>query len=324
MDNLLVKAKKNQKTIVFPEAEDDRILKAIDILLRKKIVKIILLGNPKRIASKLNELKLKCPSLKVIDPLRPQIDFSNDLYNLRKAKGITPNEAKELLKEPIYYGTMMVKKNLADGLVSGAAHPTSHTFRPALQIIKTDKNTITASTFFIIDVGGRILFFSDCALNIEPDANQLADIAVSTSNSAKKFGFKPKVAMLSFSTKGSGQHPVLKKVINATLIAKTKLKNVIIDGEFQVDAALVPEVAKLKAKSSKIQGDANVLIFPDLNSGNIGYKLVERLAKAKAIGPITQGLAKPVNDLSRGCSVEDIIHVAAITSIQAQSLKVKK
>ncbi len=324
IDRIIIHAKKLGKTIILAEPEDDRILHAADSIMKKKIAKIILIGDEKKTRARMKTLGLKCNGVQIIDIGNPPYDFSQQLYNFRKKKGMTIQVAKKLLKEPIYYATMMVKLGYADGLVSGAVHPTSHTFRPALQIIKTEPGVNTASTYFIISMKKREMVFADCALNVNPDANQLADIAVKTADSARMFGLEPRVAMLSFSTKGSGKSPSVDKVVKATKIAKKKRKNLIIDGEMQVDAALIPEVAKLKASNSSLKGDANVLIFPDLNSANISYKLVEKFTDSIAIGPITQGLAKPVNDLSRGCTVKEIILVTAITAIQGERLSRKK
>jgi len=256
-----------------------------------------------------------------MDIANPPLDFSLALYELRKDKGISMDEAKKLLKEPIYYAMMMLKKGLIDGVVSGVAHSTAHTFRPALQIIKTKPNIKTASSYFIISLKEKELFFADCSMNIDPDADKLADIAISTADSATLLGLKPKVAMLSFSTKGSGEHESLEKVKKAVEIVKGRRKDIIIDGEMQVDAAIVPWVAKLKCPDSPVKGEANVLIFPDLNSGNISYKIANWLGDAMAIGPIAQGLDKPVNDLSRGATVKEIVLVTAVTALQAQSKK---
>jgi phosphate acetyltransferase len=251
--------------------------------------------------------------------------YANDFYELRKSKGITLEKARETIKDNIYFGCMMVKEGYADGLVSGAIHATADLLRPAFQIIKTAPGAKIVSSFFIMEVPNceygenGVFLFADCAVNPSPNAEELASIAVQSANTAKNLlGFEPKVAMLSFSTKGSASHELVDKVRKATEIAKDLMPDVAIDGELQLDAALVKEVAELKAPGSKVAGYANVLIFPDLQAGNIGYKLVQRLAKANAIGPITQGMGAPVNDLSRGCSYRDIVDVIATTAVQAQ------
>lgn len=321
--NLLNKIKKeareNPKRIVFPEALDKRVLKAADIVSKQGIAKPILLGNVRRILEKAKPLRLS--GVEIIDHKKsPRAKFyANKLYELRKQKGLKLNQAKRLLKEEIYFGTMMVYCGDADGLVSGARHPTAHTLKPAFQIIKTKERFHRASGAFMMVKGKSIYFFADAAVNIEPTAEELAEIAIDTSETAKKFGVKPRIAMLSFSTKGSAKHPLADKVRNATFIIKKKRPDLVVDGELQVDAAIVPEVCKIKCPRCRIQGNANVLIFPDLQSANISYKLVERLGKTKAIGPIIQGLKKPVNDLSRGCNVEDIVNLTAITAVEAKN-----
>ncbi len=325
IETIKEKAKKNIKTIVLPETEDPRIIKATKIILKEKIAKIILIGKEKELLKN----HLNDPNLQIIDPQKSPLteQLIKKLYNLRKEKGMTPEEAKKLiLNDKMYYACMLVKEGYADGAVSGACHTTSDTIRPALQIIKTKPNTKIASSFFIMEVpnckfGDKGKFiFADCGIMPNPTEEELAEIAGSSANSFKSMiGDKPKVAMLSFSSKGSAKHESVDKVREATIIAQKKYKEYTIDGELQLDAAIIPEVAKMKAKDSKVAGKANVLIFPDLNSGNIGYKLVQRLAHAKAYGPITQGIAKPVNDLSRGCNVEDIVGVVAITAVQANN-----
>ena len=314
------KARQNKKTIVFPESDDERILSATSAILEQGIANIILLGNEETIKSKASELNININEARIIDPntFEKFEEYANTFYELRKHKGITLEQAKEILKDLNYFGTMLVHMNEADGLVSGATHTTADTIRPALQIIKTKDKYHKVSSFFFMQLKEKIFIFADCAVIINPDAEELAQIALDSARNAKKFGFDPRVAMLSFSTKGSAKHELVDKVTQALEIAKNKDPNLVIDGEMQVDAAIVPAICEKKCKDCTLHGDANILIFPDLQSGNIAYKLVERLAKANAIGPIMQGLNKPVNDLSRGCDVQDIIDVTSITVVEAQ------
>lgn len=311
MEKLLKKirtlAKKHPKKIVFPEPQDPRVLKAVKIILQKKYAEVVLIG------------KKKIKSAESIDPVNsPYYDkFVKKLVALRKKKGMATTKAKELMKNPIYFAAMMLYSGKVDGMVSGSMTPTADTVRAALQIIGTEKKFHKVSGMFIMILGEKRLFFADTAVTINPDAKDLAGIAIDTAETAKQFGIRPAVAMLSFSTKGSAKHPFVDKVKEATAIVKSKKPRLKIEGEVQVDTALVPGVSKLKCPKCKIKGDANVLIFPDLQSGNIAYKLVQRLAGAYAVGPILQGLKKPVNDLSRGCSVEDIVNVTCITVLQA-------
>ena len=321
------RAKQDIKTILLPEAEDERILKAASIVSKQGFAKVILLGVEEKILNDCKEYNINIDGVEIINPLESskKKEYIEKFYELRKAKGMTIDQAEELLKEPIYFGMMMLKENEADGLVSGAAHSTADTLRPALQILKTAPNTKLVSAFFVMCVPNSeygengTFIFGDSGLNQNPTAEELSEIAISSSKSFKTLvGKEPKVAMLSYSTKGSAKSELTEKVIEATNLVKEKDKNLLVDGELQLDAAIVPEIAKSKAPGSKIEGNANVLIFPDLNAGNIGYKLVQRLAKAEAYGPLCQGIAKPVNDLSRGCSVDDIVGVVAITAVQAQ------
>jgi phosphate acetyltransferase len=331
MKGIKEKARADPKRIVFAESTEERTLKAIETIIKEKTAIPVLIGAPDVIWSAIHSLNLNIPGdrVTVVDHLAkdntPRFDrYAGELYDLRKEKGLTLEQAKDLLKEEIYYGTMMVHLNDADGLISGALHTTAHTVRPALQIIKCWEPKHIVSGMFFMDFKDRVMLFADSAVTIDPNAEQLAEIALDTAISAKEFGFKPRVALLSFSTKGSADHPMAKKVQEATAIAKERAKKLIpeavIDGELQLDAAVRPEVAKLKCPDSLIQGDANVLVFPDLNSGNIGYKLVNTFGHASAIGPVLQGLKKPVNDLSRGCVVQEIIDMAAITVVQAQNV----
>ena len=328
IDDIKNRAKQDIKTIVLPEAEDIRTLKAAETALQEKYAKIVLIGNKESILTKSKENNINIEDAQIVDPNNSEKyeEYVNLLYQLRNKKGMTIEQAKELVKDPVYYGMLMLKDNntIADGLVSGAVHSTADTLRPALQILKTAEGTKLVSAFFVMVVpdskyGENGTFvYGDCGLNQNPNEDELSEIAISSANSFKQLTQKePKVAMLSYSTYGSAKSDLTEKVINATNLVKEKAPNLIVDGELQVDSAIVPEIAKSKAPGSPIEGKANVLIFPDLNSGNISYKLTQRLAKAEAYGPLCQGIAKPVNDLSRGCSSEDIAGVIAITAVQA-------
>lgn len=321
------KASKDIKTIVLPEATDIRVLKATEIINKEKFAKVVLIGNEEEVNKLLKENNINLGNTKIINPEKSEKkeEYANTLYELRRTKGMTKEQAEELILNPVYYGMMMVKLDEADGLVSGAAHSTADTLRPALQIIKTAPGTKLVSTFAAMDVPNcefgenGLFFFGDCGLNQNPNSEELAQIALSTARSFENLvGAKAKVAMLSYSTMGSAKAEEVTKVQEATKIAKESDSELMLDGEMQLDAAIVPEIAKSKAPESKVAGHANVLIFPELEAGNIGYKLVERLGKAEAYGPICQGIAKPVNDLSRGCKAEDIAGVVAITAVQAQ------
>ena len=328
IDKIKERAKTNIKTIILPEATDKRVLKAAEKVTQEGYAKIILIGNEEEIIEKEKEIEVNLNGIQIIDPQKSEKTelYSNTLFELRKAKGMTEEQAKQLVLEPIYYGMMMLKLNEADGLVSGAAHSTSDTLRPALQILKTAEGTKLVSAFFIMDVPNceygenGIFIFADSGLNEEPDSEALSEIAISSSKSFKQLiGDEPKIAMLSYSTYGSAHSESTEKVIQATKLVKEKASDLLVDGELQLDAAIIPEIAESKAKGSPLKGQANILVFPDLGAGNIGYKLVQRLAKAEAYGPLCQGIAKPVNDLSRGCSAEDIAGVVAITAVQANN-----
>ena len=328
IDEIKERAKKEIKTIILPEAEDIRVLKATEKVLTEKYANIILIGNEEKILEKAKSNKVNIEGARIIDPENSK-DYSKYvelLFELRKNKGMTIEKAKELVLNPVYYGMLMVKDNMADGLVSGAAHSTSDTLRPALQILKTAPGTKLVSAFFVMVVpdceygDNGTFIFGDSGLNENPDDEKLSEIAISSSRSFKQLVEKePKVAMLSYSTHGSAHSELTEKVINATKKVKEKEPNLLVDGELQLDAAIIPEIAESKAPNSPIKGDANVLIFPNLDAGNIGYKLVQRLGKAEAYGPLCQGIARPVNDLSRGCNSKDIVGVVAITAVQAQT-----
>ena len=327
IDQIKQRAKKEIKTIVLPEATDVRILEAAQIVKNEGYAKVILVGKEEQVRQIAKEKGIDIGDTQIIDPEKSDKinEYANTLYELRKNKGMTEEQAKQLVLDPVYYGMIMVKLGEADGLVSGAAHSTSDTLRPALQILRTAPGTKLVSAFFIMVVpncehGANGTFvFGDCGLNEEPNAEALSEIAISSSKSFEQLvGEEAKVAMLSYSTYGSAHSASTEKVIEATKLVKEKVPNLLVDGEMQLDAAIIPEVAESKAKGSPVGGKANVLVFPDLGAGNIGYKLVQRLAKAEAYGPLCQGIAKPVNDLSRGCSSQDVAGVIAITAVQAQ------
>ena len=312
-------AKKDVKTIVLPEGEDPRTVEAAKKIVAEGLAKLVILGDP-------NEIKVE--GVEVVDPKTSDRHeaYAEKFAELRAKKGVTIEQAREQMNDNTYFGTMMVKMGDADGLVSGACHSTANTLRPALQILKTAPGTKLVSAFFVVCTdkhefgdNGTVLF-ADCGLNIDPTADELSEIAIASSNSWKAFvsDVEPKVAMLSFSTKGSAKGDVPAKVQEATKLANEKAPELALDGDLQLDAALVESVAALKAPGSAVAGHANVLVFPDLEAGNIGYKLVQRFAGAEAYGPILQGIARPVNDLSRGCSADDIVGVVAITAVQAQ------
>ena len=329
IEKIKERARKEIKTIVLPEATDQRILEAAQIVKNEGYAKVILIGNEEEVKKIANGKKINIEGTKIVDPSKSEKteEYAKELYELRKAKGMTEEQAQQLVLDPVYFGMMMVKLNEADGLVSGAAHSTSDTLRPALQILKTAPGTKLVSAFFIMVVpnceygSNGTFIFADSGLNEEPDSEKLSEIAISSSKSFEQLvGDKAKVAMLSYSTYGSAHSDSTEKVIEATKLVKEKAPELIVDGELQLDAAIIPEVAEFKAKGSPLKGQANVLVFPDLGAGNIGYKLVQRLAKAEAYGPLCQGIAKPVNDLSRGCSSQDVAGVVAITAVQAQQI----
>lgn len=328
IDKMIEKAKSAGKTIVLPEGKDPRTIEAAAKLLERKIVNVILIGNKEELLSLAGKWDISGAIF--IDPMNyPQYDEYVEIFaELRKKKYASIDEArtaaKLLMRDEVYLGVMVVKQGLADGMVSGACHSTADTLRPSLQILKTAPGTKLVSAFFMMVVpnceyGSEGLFlFGDSGLVENPNADELSEIAISSAKSFRQLaGREPSVAMLSYSTYGSAQSVLTEKVVEATRLAKEKAPDLALDGELQLDAAIVPSVGKSKAPGSPVAGTANVLIFPDLNAGNIGYKLVQRLAKAEAYGPITQGLAAPVNDLSRGCSADDIVGVAAITAVQA-------
>ncbi len=327
INSIKERAKKDLKTIVLPESMDDRVIEAAEKVVKEGIAKIVIVGNENEIKKRCLEFNLD--GIEFIDPNEASITekLINELVELRKNKGMTYEEAKNLLlTDYMYYACMLVKTKRADGVVSGACHSSANTLRPALQIIKTKPNVTLVSAFFLMVVpncefgANGTFIFGDSGLEQNPTPEKLAAIAASSAESFELLvGCEPKVALLSHSTKGSAKHADVDKVVEALNIAKEKYPQYKIDGELQLDAAIVPSVANSKAPGSDVAGSANVLIFPDLDAGNIGYKLVQRLAKAEAYGPICQGIASPVNDLSRGCSADDIVGVVAITAVQAQN-----
>lgn len=327
IDTIKERARQNKKTIVLPESMDKRTFEAAEKILKEDIANIIIIGTDEEINKNLNGRDIS--SATIINPQTSELteELINEFVELRKNKGMTYDKAKELLlTDYMYYACMLVKLKKADGVVSGACHSTANTLRPSLQIIKTKPDSLLVSAFFLMDVPNceygedGIFVFADSGLEQNPNPERLAAIAASSAESFKLLVEKePLVAMLSHSTVGSASHPDVDKVVEAVKIAKEKYSNYKIDGEFQLDAAIVPSIAKSKAPNSDVAGHSNVLVFPDLDAGNIGYKLVQRLAKAEAYGPITQGIAAPINDLSRGCSADDIVGVVAITAVQAQN-----
>lgn len=329
IDTIKDRAKKDIKTIVLPESDDIRTLEATQKVLNEGYSKIILIGNEESILKLAKENNFNIDGAIIVDPLKSNKyeEYVNKFYELRKAKGITLEQAKKIMQDYVYFGMMMVKSGDADGLVSGASHSTADTLRPALQILKTAPKTKLVSAFFLMVVPNceygenGTFIFSDAGLNPNPTSEELAEIAISSAKSFEQLvEKKANIAMLSYSTYGSAKSELVDKVVEATKILREKAPEINADGELQLDAAIVPEIGKSKAPESKVAGYANTLIFPDLNAGNIGYKLVQRLGKAEAYGPLCQGIAKPVNDLSRGCSSQDVAGVVAITAVQAQQI----
>ena len=321
-------AKSNVKKIVLPEGDEERTLKAAEIIHSEKIAELILVGSKDVIEANAKAFGVNLEGIRIEDPATSEKTktYAEGLYELRKNKGVTLEAAEKIVLDPMYFGTMMVKLDDAQGMVSGAVHTTGDLLRPGLQIIKTKPGIKVVSSFFVMLLKDKTygaegqMLFADCAVNPNPNEDELAAIAIATADSAKNLlQIEPKVAMLSFSTMGSAKSELVDKVVNATRTAKALRPDLAIDGELQLDAAIVESVGAQKAPNSTVAGKANVLVFPDLQAGNIGYKLVQRLAGAEAIGPVCQGFAKPINDLSRGCSVEDIVNVVAITAVQAQN-----
>ncbi len=331
IDQIKLNAKKFNKRIVLPEGYEERNLKAADIAIAEGLAQIILIGDPKDISSKAEQFGLKNLSRAVIvDPVShgKKEHYIDMMVELRKSKGLTREEAAKLIEDPLYLGVLMIKNGDADGEVSGADHATGDVLRPAFQYVKTAPGISVVSGAFVMILQDKsfgkdgVIVFADGAVHPDPTDRELAEIAVAAGQTARAIcGFEPKIALLSFSTKGSARHALVDKVVSATKIAREMAPDMMIDGELQGDAALVEAIGQKKASGSQIAGQANVLVFPDLNCGNIAYKLVQRLAKAEAIGPILQGMAAPINDLSRGCSVSDIVSMIAITANQAAAKK---
>lgn len=322
---LIERAKREKQRIVLAEGEEERILHATDILLRREVAEIILLGNIDKMKQRARDLNADISKAVLIDPAHsPKFrEYANAYYEFRKAKGMTPEKAEDIMTDSTYYATMMVKLNDADGMVSGAVNTTAHTIRPAFEFIKTKPGFSVVSSVFLMCLKDRVLVFGDCAVNPNPTAQQLAEIAIASAHTAKVFGITPRVAMLSYSTGTSGKGADVDIVVEATKIAKEMAPDLALEGPLQYDAAIDPIVAKTKLPGSQVAGRATVFIFPDLNTGNNTYKAVQRAAQAIAIGPVLQGLNKPVNDLSRGCLVPDIVNTVAITAIQAAADKKK-
>jgi phosphate acetyltransferase len=320
LDEIKEKASKRKKTIILPESHDERVLKAAEILTKENIVSVITLGNEKEINDKASEINADLNGVKIINQLESEKldEFADIFYEIRKNKGITPEQAKETLKRDLFFAAMMLKEGLADGAVGGSIAATADVLRAGIMCVGLKKGISIVSSFFLMILPEKNYTFADCGVVVDPDSQQLADITISSADNHKKLtGEEPIIAMLSFSTKGSAKHEKIDKILEAMKYVKAKRPDLKVDGELQFDAAVIDSIAKRKAPGSEVAGKANVLIFPDLNAGNIGYKLAQRWGKAEAIGPLVQGLNKPFSDLSRGCSVNDIVINASIAALMS-------
>lgn len=321
LNQIRAKAAQRKKTLVLPESHDERVLRAAEILTKEKVASVITIGNEEKIRVDAKKIGVDLQGIRIIDPEKSEklSDFTNIFYNLRKHKGITIEQAKETVKRDIFFAGMMVREGMAHASVGGSVATTADITRAGIFCVGLKEGISILSSFFLMVFPDTVYSFADCAVNPNPDANQLADIAIATADNHKKLtGEEPYIAMLSFSTKGSAEHELIDKVRQATRNVQQKRTDLNVDGELQFDAAIVDSVGKKKAPDSKVAGRANVLVFPDLNSGNIGYKIAQRLGKAEAVGPINQGLKKPFFDLSRGCSVDDIVNTAAIAALMSE------
>lgn len=321
LNEIKSKASKRKKTVVLPESHDDRVIKAAEKLTKENVASVITLGNEENLRNKAEELKVDLSGVRIIDPVKSEklSDFSNIFFNLRKHKGVTIEEARQVMQKDLFFGAMMVRESMADGFVAGSTASTGDVLRAAIQCVGMPEGMSIVSSFFLMIFPEKTYSFADCAVVPNPDAAQLADIAISTAENHQKLtGEEPYVAMLSFSSKGSAKHELVDKVLEAMKIAIDKKPTLKIDGELQFDAAVIDSIGKKKAPGSDVAGRANVLIFPDLQAGNIGYKIAQRLGGAEAVGPVVQGLKKPLFDLSRGCSVDDIVNTAAISCLMAE------